>query len=760
MVEGESPKSASYETLEYDLKQLSRKLEDLLEENQALDDTHRLPVTEFTVTPRRVAALQDQLLQQESGVVREVERERLLRLLQCHHLKNAAWDNLEVKSRSLFCISSDVSVKNYPVEVPRAEAWRKVVAAVKARLQELRGGQSEEKKRVKSFKSSSSQDDYGDEDEHLLLELTEGEYKELLYPQLDLTCREKVEKQLVLITFMTRRLKDAFNARFDGAHQKKGRVIEEVHRLTRRERQLKPLEVQSLMQEFDSQVKALVDSRVATDEALLIYALVASRLQMRLFRQEGLEARLASLQEQCSQAETREEQLAEEEETTRREEARAKAKQERLQDQLKEEETALRRTIINLPIDQYNHLLALYNKRTFPSSRYLDLPSARGHHGGGDTPSVAPPLSPTGGGPLSPSGGVSPAQSESGASGRRGSTRPSRPASGASHTDELRSGEDQMPEGLAGGARTWRQFLRYRRRRQDLLEEADDATTKRATATAHLHTLDAQRTALRQELAQLEATVAEVSQELRLVDEDMELVLLLQNGQVKMDLDALTKSLQPDFQGTRLLQGSELTRLNAMAEKCGEIREEGDEEEEDTAEKDEELETLRTLKGQLELQVELVQQELHQINTFKVGRDVISAAADVVEGGEQQDSTQLYGSLQRLQQLHGGQAESLAKSSTSLEKQVRRSRRRVSELQRQAEDLAREIDDLQLQVTQAQPEVHMASRENRLRRVMICSDLTSQTRRRQATILDLEHELDTLRLRTFPMLSRPPPPTL
>lgn len=62
-----------------------------------------------------------------------------------------------------------------------------------------------------------------------------------------------------------------------------------------------------------------------------------------------------------------------------------------------------------------------------------------------------------------------------------------------------------MPEGLAGGARTWRQFLRYRRRRQDLLEEADDATTKRATATAHLHTLDAQRTALRQELAQVSA---------------------------------------------------------------------------------------------------------------------------------------------------------------------------------------------------------------------------------------------------------------
>lgn len=146
-------------------------------------------------------------------------------------------------------------------------------------------------------------------------------------------------------------------------------------------------------------------------------------------------------------------------------------------------------------------------------------------------------------------------------------------------------------------------------------------------------------------------------------------------------------------------------------QKCEDIRDEGEEEEDDTAEKDEELETLRTLKGQLELQVELVQQELHQINTFKVeqilplciihvislfshgkkmscgflqiynkthnnfvflsfmskglrtsndknnagsyqvGRDVISAAADVVEGGEQQDSTQLYGSLQRLQQV-------------------------------------------------------------------------------------------------------------
>ncbi|XP_042207978.1 uncharacterized protein LOC121856448 [Homarus americanus] len=316
-----------------------------------------------------------------------------------------------------------------------------------------------------------------------------------------------------------------------------------------------------------------------------------------------------------------------------------------------------------------------------------------------------------------------------------------------------------MPEGLTGGTRTWRQFLRYRRRRQDLQEELEDTQAKKTSAAAHLQAMDTKHQALLQEAKQLDEDVSRTSRDLRLLDEDMELVLVLKSGQVKVDLEAMTELLNPDFSDTRLVKHEELKKLETTAEKCVES-ERADGVGEGGGENGE-VEALRALRGQLQLEVELARQDLHHINTLKVGRDVMAAATNAVAGSGHHDPSQLYASLQRLQQIHGERVESMAAGSNKVVKQLRQSRRKVSNLQRQVDDLAQEIDDLQTQVAQAQPELHLAKRENRLRRVMACSDLTTHARQRQAIILDLEHELDTLRLRTFPMLSRPPqPPTI
>ncbi|XP_053643912.2 cingulin-like [Cherax quadricarinatus] len=312
-----------------------------------------------------------------------------------------------------------------------------------------------------------------------------------------------------------------------------------------------------------------------------------------------------------------------------------------------------------------------------------------------------------------------------------------------------------MPEALAGGTRTWRQFLRFRRRRHDLQEEAEDAATKRSSAIAHLQAIETRHQCLLQDAKELDEGVSRTNSELRLLDEDMELVLVLKSGQVKVDLELMTESLQPDFSDTRLVQQDELSKLETTAGKCveGASAAGGGE--------SEEVEALRTLRGQLQLEVELARQDLHQINTFKVGRDVLAAATHAVGGAAQADPSQLYASLQRLQQLHGKQTRSMVAVCSRVEQKISSSRHRVASLQRQVDILTREIDQLQECVAQAQPEAQLAKRENRLRRVMACSELTAQARHRQATILDLEHELDTLRLRTFPMLCRPPlPPTL
>ncbi|XP_045124458.1 uncharacterized protein LOC123512252 [Portunus trituberculatus] len=513
--------------------------------------------------------------------------------------------------------------------------------------------------------------------------------------------------------------------------------------------------ITSLLQEFDGQVMALVDSRVATDEALMLYQVVASSLYRRLARQDHLQDTLKGLQQQQAQVEEKVQQATTEEFNTRREEGRARTRQERLQEQLKEEELVLRRALINLPIDQYNHLLALYSKRVQGGGRHLDPSSGKGE-GGGTSGPPTPLRLPSYASLSSPSRNrtVSPATPEKLSATGRTSARPSRPPSSTSHSDDLRSVEESMPEGLAGGIRTWRLFLRHRRRRQELLEEQDDAAGKRASATAHLQAMDTHKTQLLKEAKQLEAAIEHTTKELRQVDEDAEMVLVLRGRQVKVDLLAMTQNLRPDFTNSCLVRNEELRRLENMAERCVESAgKEGTEGEGEEAEK------LRTLREQLQLEVELARQDLHHINTFKVGRDVITAA--VAEGGEQKDPSHLYASLQRLQQLQGQRAESAAAASSKVERGVRRSRRRVNHLQKQVDELAREIDDLQAQVTQAQPEVHLAEQETRLRRVMACNDLSAQVRQRHSTILDLQAELDTLRLRTFPMLSRPTPqPTL
>ncbi|CAL4071795.1 unnamed protein product, partial [Meganyctiphanes norvegica] len=118
--------------------------------------------------------------------------------------------------------------------------------------------------------------------------------------------------------------------------------------------------IRSLLQEFDAQVSALVESRVETDQALLLYQLVSSQLQQRLFRQEELAQEQVHFQNLLEQVSVRLREVEEDLEETKGTEGRARGKEERLQEQLREEEVTLRRTIINLPIDQYNQVMAIY----------------------------------------------------------------------------------------------------------------------------------------------------------------------------------------------------------------------------------------------------------------------------------------------------------------------------------------------------------------------------------------------------------------
>ncbi|KAK3854533.1 hypothetical protein Pcinc_038996 [Petrolisthes cinctipes] len=193
---GELENTTTYDTMKMEIDRLCSQLDTLLEENRTqLGSDQQLPVAEFTLNPRRLQALQDKLTQAEVEVVRGVERSRLEKLLQCHYLKDAAWDNMLVKARAL-CDDDDDD-------------------------------------------DDEDEEDEEDEESTTTERISSEDLRLLLYPQLDLNTREKVETQLILLQFVSRQLKEAFNARFDSIHQRKERVIEEVKRLTRKRRQLK-----------------------------------------------------------------------------------------------------------------------------------------------------------------------------------------------------------------------------------------------------------------------------------------------------------------------------------------------------------------------------------------------------------------------------------------------------------------------------------------------------------------------------------------
>ncbi|CAL4071797.1 unnamed protein product, partial [Meganyctiphanes norvegica] len=363
----------------------------------------------------------------------------------------------------------------------------------------------------------------------------------------------------------------------------------------------------------------------------------------------------------------------------------------------------------------------------------------------GTLPVVPGAVSPA---PLTPGRALSPTHSEaSHVSGLGMKQRQPSTTSISEATKDDPTEDCVMPEGLAGGARTWRQFLKFRRRRQELMEEIDDVASRRAQAQAQLGAAEARKNTLLQETKEVEKEVERVAHALAQLDEDVEVVAILNQGQLQFSLHEMTATLQPEFSHTRLLSKTELDELERTANRgCGE----GSDGEEPA---DEETEALRTLKGQLELEVELAKQELHEISTFKVGRDVMATASGAVDK-QQLDSTQLYASLQRLQQLHSGQTRGIELESEKVDKQIAIARKRVARLQGRVDKSTQNIEDLQFQVVEAKPDVVAAKRETRLRRVMACSELNTQVQTRDATILQLEKELETLRLRTFPMLSR------
>lgn len=87
-------------------------------------------------------------------------------------------------------------------------------------------------------------------------------------------------------------------------------------------------------------------------------------------------------------------------------------------------------------------------------------------------------------------------------------------------------------------------------------------------------------------LRQLDEEIALTTEELRQVDEDAEVVLVLRGRQVKVDMLTMTQDLAPDFSHACLVKDEELRRLEATAEVRGDA--EGGEEEVQEEEKEEE----------------------------------------------------------------------------------------------------------------------------------------------------------------------------
>ncbi|CAO2585808.1 Cilia- and flagella-associated protein 43, partial [Lemmus lemmus] len=221
------------------IKELSRIITGMMEENENVDPIAKLEGQEFCLDLEELERLHDESEEEVAKIRKDVEMHNLAKSYLTELILEECWNSMTVKGRALKCFHIPYVVENFPMKARTEEELKQLQRVLQQKKTEaeclkLRKEIVEAQSSATLIKKHHEEDDEEEEDEenevkdtslpnYLLGSLSTdfGADTSLLTSQLELHSREEKINQIILLKDIIYNVKNAFNSEFDAAYKQK-----------------------------------------------------------------------------------------------------------------------------------------------------------------------------------------------------------------------------------------------------------------------------------------------------------------------------------------------------------------------------------------------------------------------------------------------------------------------------------------------------------------------------------------------------------
>ncbi|XP_028730485.1 cilia- and flagella-associated protein 43 [Peromyscus leucopus] len=220
------------------IKELSRTIMSMMEENEKVEPIAKLEQQEFCLDLEELERLHDESEEEVAKIRKEVEMHNLAKSYLTELIREECWNSMAVKGRALKCFHIPYVVENFPMKERTEEELQQLKRVVQQKKTEAEclklRKEIVEVQSATLIKKHHEEDDEEEEDEEKTVKDTSlpnyllgslspdfGADTSLLTNQLELHSREEKINQIILLKDIIYKVKKAFNSEFDAAYKQK-----------------------------------------------------------------------------------------------------------------------------------------------------------------------------------------------------------------------------------------------------------------------------------------------------------------------------------------------------------------------------------------------------------------------------------------------------------------------------------------------------------------------------------------------------------
>ncbi|KAL6035111.1 hypothetical protein STEG23_025975, partial [Scotinomys teguina] len=220
------------------IKELSRVIMSMMEENENLEPIAKLEQQEFCLDLEELERLHDESEEEVAKIRKDVEMHNLAKSYLTELIREECWNSMAVKGRALKCFHIPYVVENFPMKERTEEELQQLKRVIQQKKTEAECLKLQkeivEVQSATLIKKHHEEEDEEEEDEEKIVKDTNlpnyllgslstdfGADTSLLTNQLELHSREEKINQIILLKDIIYKVKKAFNSEFDAAYKQK-----------------------------------------------------------------------------------------------------------------------------------------------------------------------------------------------------------------------------------------------------------------------------------------------------------------------------------------------------------------------------------------------------------------------------------------------------------------------------------------------------------------------------------------------------------